>query len=226
MSDLVFRMALSLYPPRVRARFGVEMLDYMRVNYERRVSPRARLRYWRDFSADLIRALWATWSDSNPRDVEFPMMSFLRDLARSARDLLRQPGFALPAVATLAIGIGSSAAVFTLLNGIVLAPLPYRDPEQLVRIHLHNSPTNVFPLSVADYLGLKEMQRSFDDMAAFTRGDVVLGGGSRPVRVGAGIVTASFFDTLGVQPAEGRGFLPGEDREGAAPVVVISGRVA
>jgi putative ABC transport system permease protein len=222
MTELFFRAAVRLYPARIRLRFGAEMLLYMRAGYDRRTGLRGRLAYWRAFAADLGRALWATWTDQTPRSTELPMFSLTRDLLRSTRDLLRNPGFAVPTILTLAIGIGSSAAVFALLNGIVLAPLPYSEPERLVRIFEQNSPTNRFNISAVDYLAIEERQRAFESVAAYTAGNAVLDGGARPVQVRNGLVTAGFFATLGVHPAEGRGFIAGEDRVGAAAVVVLS----
>ncbi|NKB88518.1 MAG: FtsX-like permease family protein [Acidobacteria bacterium] len=222
MSEVVFRLALGLYPHRIRARFGAEMLDYMRANYERRRTWRDRVAYWRAFAADLVRALLATWADRDPRTVDLPMMSFFRDLVRAGRDFLRQPGFALPAAVTLVIGIGTTAAVFALLNAIVLAPLPYPDSDSLVVIFEQNSPTNRFNISTADFLGMEEMQRSLEAVAAFTVRSPVLAAPDQPQRVRAAVVTADFFDVLQTQPAQGRGFAPGEDREGASEVAVLS----
>lgn len=222
MSDWLFRLAVLLYPSRIRARFGAEMTEYMRTGYRRRVAVSGRLSYWRHFVVDQAAGLGATWLDRPPRSREFGIGLFARDLIRSVRDLGRQPGFALAAIATLAIGIGATTAVFSLLDAVVLSPLPYPQPQQLVRIVQQYSPSRRFNISAADLLGIEELQSSFASVAAFTRSDVIVSSGEQPQRVAAAAVTAAFFEALGVVPETGRGFVAGEDRPGAAPVVVLS----
>jgi predicted permease len=92
----------------------------------------------------------------------------------------------------------------------------------LVIIQQQNSPTNRWPLSVVDYQAVEEQARSFESVSGLSRSRAILTGGDQPERVAVGLVTADWFNTLGVHPAEGRGFLPGEDRPGAERVAVIS----
>ncbi|HSG81478.1 MAG TPA: ABC transporter permease, partial [Gemmatimonadota bacterium] len=121
-----------------------------------------------------------------------------------------------------ALGIGATTAIFSVVDGVLLKPLPYAEPDRLVLIYQQNSPTNVWPLSVVDYKAIEAQQRSFEGLAGLDRSRAILTGGAQPERVRVGRVTADWFNTLGVQPAEGRGFRPGEDGPGAERVVVIS----
>ncbi len=150
------------------------------------------------------------WLDALWQDVRF-----------GVRLLVAKPGFALAAATTLALGIGATTAVFGVVNGVLLRPLPYRDPASIERIVQQNSPTNRFGLSMADYIGLEELYQH-GDVAAMRFREVTLTGGETPEFVRASFVTAGFFDVLGVRPAIGRGFLTGEDRPGGDRVTVVS----
>jgi predicted permease len=151
-----------------------------------------------------------------------PIEDLLQDLRYALRGLRRAPGYAVAAVVTLALGIGANTAIFSVVDGVLLKPLPYAEPERLVQILEQNSPSNRWPLSVADFQAIEEQQRSFDNFTGLSRGRAILTGGEQAERVRVGWVTADWFNTLGVHPAEGRGFRPGEDRPDAEPVAVIS----
>jgi predicted permease len=145
-----------------------------------------------------------------------------QDLYFGARTLLKRPGFTLVAVATLALGIGANTAIFSIVNGVLLRPLPYPEPERLERVLQQNSPTNRFGISVADFQALEKEYRQADGLAAFTQRAVTLTGGERPEQLKATFATAGFFRTLGVSAARGRTFLPGEDKPDTDQVVVVS----
>ncbi len=145
-----------------------------------------------------------------------------QDLRYAARMMRKNPGFTAVTALTLALGIGATTAIFSVVDGVLLKPLPYPEAERLVIILEQNSPTNRWPLSVVDYQAIEEQQRSFDNVSGMNRGRAILTGGERPERVTVGWVTADWFKTLGVQPVEGRGFRSGEDRPGAERVAVIS----
>ncbi len=151
-----------------------------------------------------------------------PIEDLLQDLRYALRGLRRAPGYAAAAVVTLALGIGANTAIFSVVDGVLLKPLPYAEPGRLVFILQQNSPSNQWPLSVVDYQGVEAQQRSFDNLSGLARGRAILTGGDQPERVRVGRVTADWFNTLGVHPAEGRGFRPGEDRPDAERVAVIS----
>ncbi len=146
----------------------------------------------------------------------------LRDLRYAGRGLRKSPGFTAAVILTLALGIGATTAVFTLVDHILLRPLPYPASDQLVQIFQQNSPTNRWNLSVADVLGIQERQTSLESVAVLQRGSAAFTGFGQPEQVVAGRVTASWFQTLGVLPAEGRGFLPEDANQSAPSVVVLS----
>ncbi|MFL6203289.1 MAG: ABC transporter permease, partial [Thermoanaerobaculia bacterium] len=152
------------------------------------------------------------------------------ELRFAARRLRRVPIFAGAVVLVLALGVGTTTAMFSLVNGILLAPLPYPEPDRLVRLtHTVGSAGRAtVDLSDAIVLLYQSETRAFDGVAAWRFDDGDLGpleADQTAVRVRGARVTASFFDVLGVPPALGRGFAPGDDRPGAPRVVVLSHRI-
>ena len=143
-----------------------------------------------------------------------------RDLRYSLRLLLREPGFTVLAILTLALGIGAATAIFTVVDSVLLRPLPYRDADRLV-VALHG-PEASSPVSPADYGDYRREARSFDGLAAAQAWGVTLGGGERPERVAALQVSANLMDVLGVAPLLGRTFAPGEDEAGRERIVLLS----
>jgi hypothetical protein len=146
----------------------------------------------------------------------------LRDARVALRGLRKSPGFAGAAILTLGIGIGATTAIFSVVDTVLLEPLPYPDPDRLVSLQEQNSPENIFNISIADFLAVEREQQVFDAVAAFQGGSAAFTGRGEPEQITVVRVTARWFDVLGVQPMEGRGFLPGEDRPGAEPAVVLS----
>ena len=158
-------------------------------------------------------------------------MPLVQDLRHGIRLLLRSPGFTAIAVAALAIGIGANTAVFSVVNTLLIQPLPYRDADRLGIIWEHNLPrdrkNNV--VSPGNFIHWREMQHSFEDMAAIsgTVGSsfsVTVTGVGEPEDVPVQYVTASFFSVLGVNPVLGRAFTNEEDKPGNR-VVIISDRL-
>ncbi|HEX9728266.1 MAG TPA: ABC transporter permease [Gemmatimonadales bacterium] len=144
------------------------------------------------------------------------------DLRFAGRTLWKHPGFASLAVLTIALAIGATTAIFSVVNGVLLAPLPFPQADRLVRIYEQNSPTNKFPLSVADYQAVVERQRTFDHVAALRYANATLTGAREPEVLRAGYVSANWFATWGIVPARGRGFRPGEDGPGGERVAIVS----
>jgi putative ABC transport system permease protein len=150
-----------------------------------------------------------------------------QDLRYAIRGLRRVPGFSLIAVLTLALGIGANTAIFSVVNGVILKPLAYPHPEQLVFI------TSQFPglgfdqfwISPPEFFELRERNRSFKDVGAYTTGALNIEADGKPSRETAANVSASFFNTLGVQPRLGRTFTNDETLPNAAPVIVLSSEV-
>ncbi len=153
------------------------------------------------------------------------METFWQDLLFGARLLRKQPGFTAIAIFTLALGIGANTAIFSVVNGVLLKPLPYAEPERLVMLWERNLPKGmeqemVTPPNLADW---QAQQRVFEHLAFWT-GDsefnLVQADGSEKIR--ASYISANLFPTLGVQPLKGRTFLPEEDQREGNRVAVIS----
>jgi len=145
-----------------------------------------------------------------------------QDLRFGARMLLKNPGFTAVVVLTLALGIGANAALFSVVNGVLLNPLPYPQPEQL--ISLHQSKPN-FATGAIPYPNFRDWQRenqTFSAMAISRRASFSLLGVGEAEQIDGRWVSADFFKALGVEPQLGRNFAPGEDERGVAPVALIS----
>src|SRR5438067_6487 len=150
------------------------------------------------------------------------MDSFLQDLRYSLRKLVRAPAFTIVAVFTLALAIGATTAVFSLVDGVLLKSLPFRDPDRLVRVQSLNGQT---PSSVSqpDFLDYRAQSHTVSPMAAFATGSANLtAAGAEPMRIQLARVGAVWFDLLGVRPQFGRAFRDDEEKAGAARVAVLS----
>jgi len=156
------------------------------------------------------------------------MHSLIQDIRYAARTLRRHPGFAAVAVVALALGIGANTAVFTVLNGVLLRPLPFAEPERLFLISFatqHGPFRNEPSLVDSDYLQFRREDRLFERVAAFRGNNVSLTGAGDPVRVPGASVTADFFAALRVQPVIGRSFLADEDQPGRDHVALVSDKL-
>jgi putative ABC transport system permease protein len=158
---------------------------------------------------------------------ECPLMrNLFSDIQLGFRILLRNPGFTVTAILLLALGIGANTAIFSVVNAVLLRPLPYQDSSRIMQIW-HVPPPKSFPgmtlfsVSPANYLDWRSMNHSFEDMAAFGGARFNVGGKERPESIQAAPVAPGFFSTLRVQPILGRGFTPDDDRPGQGHVVVL-----
>jgi predicted permease len=146
-----------------------------------------------------------------------------QDLRFAARMLRKSPGFTAVAVITLALGIGANTAIFSVVQGVLLAPLPYHEPDRLVMVLLNNfrlkSPTY---LSYRDFLDWESGAPPFEKMSAFARHSFDLSNPGNPQHLEGSEISSDFFGTLGVGLALGREFSAEEDRNGGAPVTIIS----
>lgn len=149
------------------------------------------------------------------------MTGLLADLRSAARTLRRSPGFALVAGLTLAVGIGATTSIFSVLHAVVLRPLPYPAPERLVWVSETTPQGDDFSASERNYLDFREQVGSLTGLAAAADREVTLLGDDEPERLSALAVTPSFFGVLGVEPALGRAFLP-EEESPSADVAVLS----
>jgi putative ABC transport system permease protein len=150
------------------------------------------------------------------------MQTLLQDLRYGARMLLKQPGFTLIALLTLALGVGANTAIFSVINAVLLRPLPYEESERLALYNERSPQMDGMSISWPNYTDWRAQQRVFEEMAVFNRGDYNLTGAGEPERIQAGQVTASLFTTLRVRAAVGRVFTADEDKPGGPPVVVLS----
>ncbi len=152
------------------------------------------------------------------------MSILIHDLRYGLRILLKQPGFTLVAVITLALGIGANTAIFSLVNSILLRPLPFREPDRLVRM-LQASPKlglSSWGISQADFAAYREQNRSFESVAIYNATATNLTGAGEPERLPIATVTADFFKVFGANPLLGRTFVEGEDAKGKNQICVIS----
>ncbi|MEK6287007.1 MAG: ABC transporter permease [Acidobacteriota bacterium] len=171
----------------------------------------------------LRRSLGAFWDALllQPQRLEDEMF---QDLRYGIRMLLKDPGFTLIAVVTLALGIGANTTIFTMVNSMLLKPLPFKNPERLVMVWRANAEQTAkdLPSSVPLFIDWQQRNQVFEQMTAFTNGRFNLAGADEAALVRGANVSAGFFETLGVPPLLGRGFLPDEDKPGAEAVVVLS----
>jgi predicted permease len=147
-----------------------------------------------------------------------------QDVRFGLRILAKSPGFTAVAVLSLALGIGANTAIFSLVDAVLLRPLPFKQPDRLVMVWEDASFAG-FPRNTpapANYADWKSQNETFEDMAATATGDYSLTGDDEPEKVEATAVTANFFDVLGISPSIGRFFLPDEDQPGARKVAVLS----
>jgi len=153
------------------------------------------------------------------------MQSLLQDLRYGLRMLLRKPGFAAVAVITLALGIGANTAIFSVVNAVLLRPLPYREPGKLVRIYTEFPTMNLkkFWMSPPEFLDIQNEADAWESIGGWTTtGRNVATSTDEPIRVTSALITRGLVDALGVQPAIGRSFSAEEDKNGGPAAALIS----
>jgi predicted permease len=152
------------------------------------------------------------------------METFMQDLRYAQRMLRKNLGFTTVAIITLALGIGANTAIFSVVNAVLLRPLPYREPTQLVRVY-SEFPTmqlRKFWLSPPELLDIQKEAKSWESIGGWAAGGQNVGTNGEPLRVTSAAITRGLIDTLGVQPAQGRNFMAEEDRNGGPNVALIS----
>lgn len=154
------------------------------------------------------------------------MRSLLREIRHAVRVLARSPGFAAVALLTLALGIGANTAIFSVVNALLLRPLPYANPQRLVMLYETSvaDRSSVGPFSYPHFALIHAQAHSFSDVSAFAADDFDLTGRGDPRQISAARVTWNFFDVLGVRPALGRNFFASEGQAGGNRVVILSYR--
>ena len=151
------------------------------------------------------------------------MDTFAQDVRYGLRMLLKSPGFTIIAVLTLALGIGANTAIFSVINSVLLEPLPFKDPAQLVALRQTESAPGTFPMDGADYMDWQHQNSTFSSMSMYTYPNGANASGAGQAESVAIVSTqANFFSTLGVQPSIGRAFANGEDVAGKNHVAILS----
>src|ERR1700753_3729685 len=152
------------------------------------------------------------------------LTGIIKDVRFGMRTFIRNPVFSLVAVLTIAIGIGANVLVLTLVERILLSPLPYPEPDRLVKL-IQSYPEqglDTWGLSPANFSAYHEQNHTFEAVAAYSNSGTILTGSGDPEYLQATRVTADYFKVFGVNPVHGRTFAPGEDAQGKNNVAVIS----
>src|ERR687886_2661100 len=155
------------------------------------------------------------------------MRTLWQDIRYGLRILLKNPGFTLVAVVALALGIGANSAIFSVVNSLLLRPLPFEQPGRLVQVWetIPQRGRLEVPASFPNFADWRDQNRVFEQTVAYSDWSFNLTGSAEPERIRSAIVSPAFFSTLGVKPIRGRTFLPDEDQPGKDLSVVISQRL-
>jgi putative ABC transport system permease protein len=165
-----------------------------------------------DVSREVVRSSsWESIVETSWQDVRF-----------AARMLRKSPGFTSVAILTLALGIGASTSIFSVVDAVLLRPLPYTDPQQIVRVWEQSSDGHRMNLADPNFDDFLVQNHTFDSLAVYGFGLSSVSGGSEPVRLNIAAVSNHFFQVLGVAPFRGRAFAPDEQRLHGAPAVIVS----
>ena len=150
------------------------------------------------------------------------MQTMFQDVRYAWRQLRKSPGFAVVAIGTLALGIGVNTIIFSVVNGVMLSPLPFVEPDRLVTLHENKPNFEGGSISYPNFRDWQKNNRTFSSMAIARSYSFSMTGTAEPEQLRGEFVSSEFFPTLGVNPVQGRGFALGEDEVGAAPVAMIS----
>ena len=149
------------------------------------------------------------------------MMNFWQDVRYGMRMLFKNPGFAAIAILTLALGIGANTALFSVVNGVLLNPLPFPEPDQLYAVYYTTPAFERSSVSYPNFLDWQKQNHSLSALGAFRAEDLNLTGSGEPERLHGHMISSEFFPALGLPPLLGRNFRPEEDKVGAGPVAII-----
>jgi predicted permease len=188
--------------------------DYMRLGLsEEEARRKARITFGgvEQIKEECRDARGTHWVESIRQDVRF-----------AARTLQKSPGFALAAIGTLALGIGASTSIFSVADAVLLRPLPYPNPEQIVRVWEQAPDGHSMNLAALNFDDFRTQNNTFTSLAAYEYWLTSIAGGSEPVRATVANVSSDFFKTLGVEPFRGRLFASDEQRPHGAPALIVS----
>ena len=210
IGERIYRRLLRLYPRDFSDEYAGEMTRL----YRDRVRDEGPASVWLGLASDLVRTA--------PSE---QISTLVGDARHAWRTWRRTPVLALAAILTLALGVGANTAVFSVVHGVLLRPLPYPTADRLVEVFEDNSRAGggpFFRVSLPNYLSWVERARSFDALAAFNGRDFALTDHGDPERIAGSAVTASLFKVLGVAPILGRALTEDDERPGAAPVALLA----
>ena len=217
--ERLFRLLLRLYPADFRERYSRAMLDFHRDRLSETRRARGSIaQLWIRTVGDALASATAEHVRTLTRG-EAVLPTLLQDLAYAVRVLARRPGFSAIVILTIALGVGANAAIFTVVNGILLQPLPYPHADQIVSFG-HEPPQ--WLSSEPDFLDYHRELKSFQGLAAYTRREATLSDADRPERLAIVRATEDFFPVLGVAPLIGRTFVADEYASEPAKVAVLS----
>src|SRR5262252_8397446 len=151
------------------------------------------------------------------------MTTLSQDLRYAIRMLLKSPGFTAIAICTIALGVGVNTALFSVVNGVLLNPLPYSESGQLVAVYASTAGIDHAPITYLNFLDWQTDTQTFASMAAYRNQDYNFIGPTEAERLSGYMISADFFAVLGTKPVIGRTFNSDDDHLGAAPVVVLGG---
>jgi putative ABC transport system permease protein len=205
-SDRLYRALLRLYPTEFRDEFGAEMARLVRDTTRR--GPRL----WLHLAADLVRTAPKEHADIMVNDIRYTL-----------RSMRKAPVFSLAVILTVALGVGANTAIFSVVNAVLVRPLPFADPGRLMWVAEKNDKLSLptFGASVLNYLSWKEQTQTLETLGAFGQGNFNLSGNGDPEQFAGARISPSVMPLLGIRPLLGRGFSDGDDKPGAAPIVLI-----
>jgi putative ABC transport system permease protein len=215
---LLIRFIGVIVPRRFRARFRQEW--EAELEYREDLLSRWDRLDWRHKLELLWRGLGAFW-DAMWLQRQRLEEDMFQDLRFGLRMLLKNPGFTTIAALTLALGIGANTALFSVVNAVLLRPLPYQQPDRLV-ILWERTPMGEASVAYPNFVDWRERNQVFERITAFRRDNFNLTGAGEAERLNGRMVSAGFFATFGKQPARGRDFTSADDQPGAAAAVILS----
>src|SRR5262245_4128275 len=206
-ADRLYRALLRCYPREFRDEYAGEMTQAFRDHWQVDRGPRALI----DLATDVAR--------SAPQEHAYVLMN---DLRYAARTLRRTPAFSVAVMLTVALAIGANTAIFSVVNAVILKPLPFDKPHRLVQVAEKNDALRLplFGASVLNYLSWKEQTQTLQ-LAAVGFGAFALSGAGEPEQFTGGRISPSLLPVLGLRPIAGRAFTDDEERPGAPRVAMI-----
>lgn len=224
-SRSALKILLRSFPTGFRSEFGDEMLEVLirDLDSARTRGPGQVAWFW-------VRTTWNTvvhgCLERLPRwrpGRAMPTTEIGREFRFAVRRLTRRPVFAATAIVTLALGIGATTALFSVVNGVLLRPLPYADAERLVFVG-HQSTSDLLGMPSGGFLHYSEQSRTLDQLALYIETSAPVAGVDRPLELGTIMASPTLLSTLGVTPSMGRGFAPEDHEPGANPVALVTHR--